>query len=251
LFSASAGGSLKQVLLGRGEQDRVFALFDYLSWGPIGCSLGERIAWYETHSPSEDGWDWLADCVDEFRNAVAEVRDRVIWVAPRNAQEMSGLFWYLHEFGGSGAHMIVADHPLTGGWAGEPPLSLGELPPELVSQLLDGPRQPWDSSRFPADKWDSLMAEDTLLRIVQDGQLRSVPPDIFDDAVVRNCPAEWTRWSRVMGNAMADLMNEGHAVDESFIRWRFFELVASGRLQVDGDLSVRGVGEAAARLRRA
>jgi len=230
-------------LRARGSADSVISLHDYLDWGPIDCSLVDRAAWLDRHSAYEDSWDWLIECTEEFREKASALERPVVWVAPKSANELSALFWYAHHVGIDGAQMRVADFPLEGGWRDEPPLSLGELPAELLGLILDRPAQPWDSRRFPPEMWAQLVREAALLRVVLDGRLQSVPADFFDDALLKNAPAEWTPFYRIIGQTMAGALDD-HRLDDSFLRWRLSELVHAGALELDGSLAVHGVKDA-------
>ena len=130
--------------------------------------------------------------------------------------------------------MIIADYPLEGAWRGEPPSSLGELGLERMGKLLDrAPRLEWDGSRFPVGKWRALMDDGALLRVVEDGVLKSVQPEYYDEWLLQWCPAGWTKWYRVVGDAI------GHAdqpIDDLFLRWRLEELIGLGAIECDGEL---------------
>ena len=206
------------------------------------------MAWLDRNSTYEDSWDWLIETVDEFRAAAAGIEDPIVWVAPRNANELTGLFWYAHHVGIDGVQIKIADFSLAGGWRNEPPLSLGELPVEMLGLVLDRPAEPWNPRRFPLDTWIELVREAALLRVVLDGQLKSVPADFFDQALLKNASAAWTPFYRIIGQTMADA-SDHHRIDDSFLRWRLSELVRAGELELDGSLAVHGVKDAG-RVRR-
>jgi hypothetical protein len=191
----------------------------------------------------------LIECTEEFSEEASAVERPVVWLAPRSANELSALFWYAHHVGIDGAQMRVADFPLKGGWRNEPPLSLGELPLELLGLVLDRPAEPWDPQRFPLDRWTQLVREASLLRVVLNGRLQSVPADFFDGALLKNAPAAWTPFYRIIGQTMAEAMDD-HRLDDSFLRWRLSELIRAGELELHGSLAVHGVKDAG-RVRRA
>ena len=186
----------------------------------------------------------------DFRAAAVSAESPLLWVAPRNANELSALFWYAHKIGIEGAEMMIADFPIVSGWRNEPPLSLGELSADLLAQVLDRPAQPWDQRRFPVETWAELASEGALLRIVQDERLQSASAVYFDETLLRNCRSEWTPAFRIIGETMGRAGDDGIALNDSFLRWRLAELVHSGRLEIQGDLAVRGVRNAAKVRRR-
>jgi hypothetical protein len=242
LFSSSATGILRPLLRARGLKDRVIDLTETLDWGPISTgSFEDRGAWFDRHVPSTWEWDWIADEVDEFREAVATDPERLIWIAPRSATEQSGLYWYLAQFGRADARMIVADYPLRNAWRGEAPIGLGGLQPEAMADLLDEcPRVPVDPFRFPEERWKSLMEENALIRIVDGGVLRSVPDTYFDQLLLAHCPAKWTNWRRVVGDTLVCSWDFDHNPCEQLLLWRLRELIQSGKIVCDGELPPYG-----------
>lgn len=238
LFSAPAAGTLRQLLRSRGISEQVVDLTDWLDIGSIASDrVDDRIRWFEERMPWKDNWTWAADSADKFLNAVEADDDRLIWLAPRSAHEQSGFYWYLHHTQTQPARMIVADYPLKGAWRGEPPLSLGELSPDFMAQLLDEcPRAGWEAARFPFERWRTLMDDAAVLRIVENGELKSARADHYDDSLLRWCPATWTKWSRVVGDTMGHASLEGHVVDDLFLRWRLQELIDTGAVECEGEL---------------
>jgi hypothetical protein len=236
-FSAAAAGTLRQVFETRGVDQRIIALSDSLDWGPIGGGFSEREDWMNRNAPLDfGGYDWLADNAARFREAVGSDDDRLVWIAPRSAEEQAGLYWFLDQFDGSDMPMIVADHALNESWGGKAPFSLGELSHDLMELLFDeGPRIARDPARLPASHWQSLVKENALLRIVDDGQLRSESEDFFDGCLLECCPTQWVKWHRVVGDTMRYLWDRGHRADSFFLVWRLRELIGSGAVDCDGD----------------
>lgn len=238
LFSSSAAGTLRQLLRSREIRERVVDLTEWLDWGPIASGgLQDRAQWLNQNVPTDDrdGWDWIIDHVSEFRDKIGLDADRLIWIATRSAKEQAGLYWYLDQFGSVGAKMIIADHPLAG--REEPPLGLGELSQDLMAQLLDNctPTE-WNQARLPAEKWRSLVADGALLRIVENGTLRSAPSDYFDKFLLQRSRTEWTKSLRIIGYAMGDIWDAGHSADDMFLLWRLRELIQCGALACNGEL---------------
>ena len=239
------------MLRARGIQDNVVALHEYLDWGPVDCPLEDRVAWLESHSPSDIGWDWLTESVQKFRSAAAAAVERpLIWIAPRNANELSGLYWYLDQVRPIDAQMLIADFSIRGNWRDEPPLGLGQLSTELLAQVFERVPEPWNTNRFRPGRWSEMVRETALLRVVRSGKLQSAKSDFFDEIIVQRCPSKWTRWYRVVADAMGDAWEANHNPDDALLKWRVMELVRCGILQLDGDLALHGMDQAA-KLRRA
>jgi hypothetical protein len=243
LFNSSAAGTLRQLLSARGLRHRVVDLTDALDFGPISTgSFEDRETWLDHYVPSGIGsWDWLAEHVDEFRDRVAADSERLIWIAPSSASEQSGLYWYLAQFGGAGAQLIVADYPVRDAWRGEPPYGLGALQQASMGELLDEcHRLPAKHSRFPEHRWKGLMNENALIRVVDNGVLRSAPDDYFDQFLLAHCPVEWTKWRRVVGDTMFRILDLGHSACDRLLIWRLRELIQREEIACDGALPVYG-----------
>ena len=239
LFCSSAAGTLRQVLSARGKRERVVDLTEWLDWGPIALNdFEEREAWLDHHIPWGDGrWDWIASGPQKFQSKIEKDPDRLIWIAPRSASEQCGLYWYLDRFGGDGASMIVADYPLPGAWRGQSPFALGELRDEEIGALLDqANRELWNPSRFPQSRWRNLCEEASLLRIVEQGTIKSAPAELFDSHLLARCPQTWQKLYRVVGETMVSLWDEGHRVDSTFLTWRLRVLAGQGKIVTTGEI---------------
>ena len=169
------------MLRARGSEDVVVSLGDCLAFGPVASGdWGERA---KAQVPIYAGWDWIINSAASFlEGARAGAAERLVWLAPRSASEQCGLQWYFEQIRGSVGPMIIADHPLSGGWRDAPPLGLGELPHRQIAELLDNsPRREWPVELASPEPWRKLRTDDSLLRVIEDGVLRSVPPSYFDD----------------------------------------------------------------------
>jgi len=243
LFSASAAGTLKQVLTVRGSRDEVVGLDDCLAMGPIATGdPAERAAWLDAHAPNPFRWDWIVETARNFLSQIQAWRgERLVWIAPQSACEQCGLQYYFEQVPEAAAGpMVIADGPLSAGWRHSPPLGLGELPAELMAGLLDqAPRREWPREKASGDLWRRLRGEDGLLRIVEQGALRTVAEDHFDTLLLGHCSGNWQKWSRVVGHAMMDAMEQGHHTGDAFYPWRLRELVRHGRIACRGELPGR------------
>jgi len=252
LFSPAAG-TLRQILTARDRADRIAHFTDTLDWGPIQTGdFADREAWFDRFAPLDFGkCDWLSESASKFRQKITADPERLIWISPRCQQDLSGLHWFLAQFGGAGSKMIVADYPLRGTRGDEPPLRLSELQEKHVAELLDGcPRKTWSASQYPEDRWRTLMAEGAYLRIVEGGILRSVEADYFDKFLLERCPADWVKVHRVAGDAMADIWEAGHSPDAAFLFWRLRELIQRGAIANEGGLPQFGDPRCAGKVRR-
>ncbi len=234
MFSESAAGTFRQLLSHRGISDGVVAISTGLEFGPISHGgLAIREPWLNKHVPADFGpIDWLSEYESSFLRRVASEDERLIWIAPASAPEQAGLYWYLSHFGGAETRFALADFPFARNWNAEPPLCLAELGEEHMAQLFDQcPRVAWDQARFPSQKWGELVEENSLLRVVLDGRLTSVPEHFFDQSILSQCPGDWTRAVRVVGNAMVQFSDARHIVGDDFLTWRLRELIFTGLIE--------------------
>lgn len=195
-----------------------------------------REQWFNAVVPNDyGGWDWLSESYDRFCRDVSTDTDRLVWIAPADAAELTNLHWYLDQFGDVEAKMIIADYPLRDAWQGGVPRALGTLDVAAMADLLDNcPRTDWDRSRFPRDRWTELVADDALLRIIDGPGLRSAAPDYFDEILIKRCPAHWRGWTRVMGETMGAIWDIGQHADDQFILWRLLVLIEQGAIEGNG-----------------
>lgn len=240
VFNSSGAGSLRQALSNQGLRQRVVDLTDHLDWGPIASNnFGERQTWLDHNIPLQgSGWDWIASSAVEFAEKVRRETEHLVWIAPQSASELCGLYWYLDLIGGSSAAMIVVDYPLDGAWRGKPPGSLGELNEDRFSDLLSkAEREPWNLARFPSDTWNALRADASLLRIAENGQIKSAREDHFDAELLAQCSFEWQNLNRITGETMVSLWDRDHNLDDLFLCWRLRVLAKQGRIASNREIA--------------
>lgn len=238
LFSSSAAGTFRQLLGARGIAEGVVDLSEELDFGPISHGeLSSREPWLNKHVPMDfSDYDWLAESDARFRTRIASDPERLIWIAPASASEQAGLYWYLSQFGGTNVNLAVADFSFGGTWNGKSPLTLGELGLERMGQLYDEcPRRSWDKSRYSEDRWNALVAENALLRVVDDGYLISAPDDYFDKFLLAQCSNRWVKWLSVVGDTMGDIWETGQSTGSYLLLWRLRALIEDGKIACDGD----------------
>ncbi|MCL6699747.1 DUF1835 domain-containing protein [Sphingomonas sp. NSE70-1] len=238
LFSSSAAGILRQVFRTRKIRDKVVDLTESLEWGPMGTeNFRDRAEWLDHNVPNDfGGWTWIVEHVSDFRAHIASDPDRLVWLAPYSAQERAGFYWYLDQFGGANLKMIIADYPLRDFCRGDLPKSLGLLGNDQMSQLLDEcPRTSWNKARFPAENWRSLKADSAMLRVIENGELRSAPSNHFDERLLRRIGSEWKECLRVIGYSLGDIWKTGQDADDVFLLWRLRELIRAGVIACDRD----------------
>jgi len=83
--------------------------------------------------------------------------------------------------------------------------------------------------------WRQFQTEGAVLRVIGEKRLVSAGAEFFDELLLGNCPADWTKSAAVVGRTMTDAMDRGHWINDSYLFWRVSELTAAGRMQADGD----------------
>lgn len=241
------------MLRARGNRDKITAFCEELDFGPISNGpLKVRATWLDQMAPHYfvDRHD-NGEGEDQFRHAVSSDEDRLIWFTPASATEQAGLQWYLSNFGSQRTSIVIADFPIPSAGRKRPPVSLGELKIEEMELLLnDCPREPLQASRFGTNRWNELVAENTLLRVVEQGQLRSVSDSYFDADLLASCPQSWTKWISVIGQTIFTLAKAGHNVGTDLLMWRLRTLIKGGKIACDGELPMFGETTASATIRR-
>lgn len=220
---------------------KVVDLTDDLSWGPISrTEFFFREAWLNSNLPLDGGgWDWIGTGAQDFQQKLDSSKEHLVWVAPQNARELSGLHWYLDRFGGQNATFVVVDHGFPGTWAGQPPKGVGELGIEQFQFLLaNAEREAWDEGRFPQARWAQLCDDSTNLRIVRKGMATSVDEDHFDQAVLAQCGDKWRKLFHVLVDVMISLWEDRHYVGDSVIMWRLRELASRGEVVASREIRV-------------
>jgi hypothetical protein len=254
-FSASAAGSFIQMLDARRIDDKVTALDEELDFGPISNgSLAERTVWLDEAAPLDFGdRDWIAEDESRIRSGVSSNEDRLIWIAPASAAEQAGLSWFISNFDIRKTSIAIVDFPVKSAGDQRMPLCLGELGVEAMHLLYDDcPRVPLQDSRFGEDRWNQLVAENALLRVVEGGELRSAPDEYFDALLLAHCGGKWERWYRVLADVMGDVWDSGQSAGIELLLWRLRCLIQEDRIACDGELpKFGGASENAAKIRRA
>lgn len=238
VFGWSAYWMLRNILRQRGLPDRVTRLGDDLSWGPIAGTLAARIRYLDSFCPIPGGWSWIQREHRNFRKYVeGPLANRTIWLGSNNAAELCGYYRYLDSFGDLPADIIRPDdflppHPKYG-----PAGSVGILNLDQVAECLDhAPRSPIGAEGHLRERWSQLKSQDTLLRVVEHGEVRSVEVDYLDRLIVAATPPDWERSIRVVGNALGAAFDEGRAIHSDFLFGRLGALVDSGTIEADGKL---------------
>jgi hypothetical protein len=118
------------------------------------------------------------------------------------------------------------------------PGSLDRLGPETIAHNrlwdLAAPLQPTERLRY-REHWGQLLVENAPLRVLDGGELVSVPISFFDEMLVSLVTDHWQHVSRIVGNALAFEIDDGIVqIGIDFLSSRLDALAKNGRLEIRG-----------------
>lgn len=227
VFGLSPAGTLRRALSELGRREQVLDLMDVLSVGPIASdSLESRAEWLSSELGSDDWLDGLKEDAELPARSSEDNRHVVAWYAPNRADSLAGFLWWLSQMGRAEiSTMCVPDLGLQG----------HEAIMKLVGQqvyLADDERESLQA------EWRALRSENALLRIVQNGHLKSASIDYFDDLILNFVPSEWRLAMRVVGDAFSTIgLDTGHDILPEFTFSRLRFLAGSGAIEWNGALT--------------
>jgi Protein of unknown function/Domain of unknown function (DUF1835) len=247
LFDSSAVNSLAIALKAVGRFDRIIALDDDLSFGPINPPETEvRRKWIRNvlGDTSHD----VAVTENFWSEALAGSGRRIAWMSRRVAGEYAGFLEWLSRLGESPCEVVDLSEIVA---VGAPEDEIGErlkLPPSLSlltpeqvlkNALLDRAEiLQWSALRQYLALWRQLQSEDAPLRVLVGSRLQSAPITYFDGYLLSNATKEWQRVSRLVGMTMAQWFEHSiYQTDELVFFARARALVDSGALRINGTVS--------------
>jgi hypothetical protein len=245
VFNSSAAGSLRSALWQDGRDQRVVALPDSLSFGPINPpDPSLRARWVEKEL-GYTGWEEVAGAATSFWSEALSIDSRKIaWLSRRSTQEYAGFLEWLWRLGEETIEIVdltdvVVAESKDGPTKQRLAISLALLPTPVIleSHLLDR-AEILDSApraRY-RELWSRLKAENMPLRILSEGELVSAPLSFFDPLLLSYATQEWQKTATLVGEALAcDLstLQTGDLV----LCGRARALAEAGRLESRGDLT--------------
>lgn len=251
-FSHSAAGSLKQALSRLGVAEKVAALADDLSVGPIepGDS-GQRVQWED----AEFGERLFTDPLSAqlfWSSVTAWPGTLVVWVSSRCGLELCGL------------HALVSRVPLariqvvdvaavnfrkpTGEPAAWVAQSFSWVSDDRIIEhsLIDLASPLDDVSRASLrSRWKQLGRENAALRILTEHGLESKPITFFDERILTRITDDWQSCERVADDTMTS-MSTGRLREFSsgdFIFWRLLHFIDNDELEAQNKEDDCSVGQ--------
>lgn len=243
-FSDSAAGHLKEAL-GFPRTSTIMPLRDFLDIGPIDRNHGElRMKWMHEHL----GVPLISGAhLDQFWAEVASPANRIVaWVSRRSAREYAGLLALVSQREDRPLDIVdVTDIVFTGDDGQPDPemsFGIGGVPASQTADLKLAERAVPLSSTLASSyrqTWARLQQENAPLRVVEGGDLVSVPITYFDSQIASCATAEWQTSMAVQQAFHDSAVTAGFEPPGYwFVRARIIAMVASGALEGKGDLEL-------------
>ena len=185
------------------------------------CTLEERVKMIAEEKQRFDDIIDIAKREKELR----------IWYA-NNAADKCGLYHLTHALDGIDCKLFVVEMPSNIGFRDpEWEKSWGEADPDDFADCLPLAREV-DMSKRDAwtKKWDKLVAENSTLRILLNGEVTSVPTDYLDEEILSFAPVDVDfKAGYLVGITLG---RSAHYIACGYAEWRIEELIKQGKLIV-------------------
>ena len=249
VFSMSAAVDLRSGLVLAGRDDRVVALADNLSFGPIDPpDPALRAAWIEAELGYE-GWDEVGSESEKFW-ALALAADSLptAWISRRSVQDYTGFLEFLWRLGDRPCNVVdltdqMVTHHDDEGRVSKPHLVLSPAllnPYQFVENKLFDLAQPLTTQARSAYRatWQKLRAENAPLRILASNlALISAPISYFDAALQSYITERWQKVARVVADVMVKYSDlDVLHIDDLVLAARVRALAGAGLVEAKGDL---------------
>lgn len=248
-FSTIAGVSLRYAVKKKKiiEGKKVIAFGDDLSQGAIGneIDIEERINWWKNidredekiHSAESD---YLKESYKKFYKKIFKIKDSdmiYLWYG-QCSQEFCAMMYTLEllEDKFSNIYLINVSDMLQEGGNIYTYRSVGEIMPEKLKAFIKVKRK-LELKEFNhlLNEWNSLKNETSLLRVYEEGKMKSVDVNYYDIDILKYAEKQFKKSARIVGNVLGYSENK---ISDEYIFWRVQELVKSGMLDFKGRLGV-------------
>jgi hypothetical protein len=227
------------------EGKKVVGFFDDLSNGPIDelIELKERINWCKKIYIEENSiiFGEIQEHYKKLADALMKIKDEDIYIwYSNNAKEICGMLYILSTIKDKIHNLYtinVSDITYNIGKRNEyTPRAVGEVITERLSEFT-GIRELMGFSRYSSlmALWEKLKRENSILRICEGNEVKSVQVDYFDNMILRYTYRNFICSARTVGEVIGKAKNY---VSDIFIFWRITELIKEGKIDYRGNLSL-------------
>lgn len=246
VFGDSAAGNLKQFLSNECAEDKVIALRDNLSFGPI-ANLDEdegaskRFDWLESMFVDNDvikAHEMIEQLDDEKKlNKILESDENIFWVGP-NAYAELGLLRVCSLLSKEGKNNFIVKFPdfkmefQNGNTFFAK--SLGSILTNHIQKIMKYKKKlSLEEINEYSAKWNEISKVNSLLRVRNaEFDFNSVKENYFDKQILSECSKEMQKAAALVGKLVSK-----YALDVDFILYRIRFLVTKKQLITRGDLS--------------
>jgi hypothetical protein len=241
-FGAASAGCLMQALRMVGRRERIIALEDDLSLGPIARTDGRTRTKWALAELGSDAFGSAAS-IDRFWAEALLPEDRlVVWVSRRSAREYAGFLELLRRLRGGVLRVVdITDEQFIGSDGQPDPersLSIGRVPHEQIvdHRLIErAARVPANTAHRYRQRWARLQEANAPLRIIDKDELISAPIDYFDSLIAACTTTEWRRSQDVLLAFYRGTRAAGVEVPSDVFGWsRVVAMVKAGTLEGEG-----------------
>ena len=168
---------------------------------------------------------------NEIINTAKVEKELRIWYA-NNAADKCGLYHLACALQGINCKIFVVEMPTSiGSRKPEWEKSWGEADPNDFHACLHLEREVDLAEREAfAKRWESLVAENSVLRVIIDGEVASVPADYLDEQILDLVPIDSEFKAGYLEGMSLGFLS--HYLSCGFIDWRIEELIKQGKLVV-------------------
>jgi hypothetical protein len=246
VFSESACGSLKLV---QGDPQIVYGFSLALSIGDIservpGVKRKQVLEWLYSVYPNDVGHAAASEQLQPINDMVKTVCSRVwageairIWYSD-NPDEICGLYWFvalLHQRDQSCGQIYVVKLPE---WTSHKNGNIvrrnswSEVAPEEWRAYLSLQKTcPPMFRQYCISHWQKLREENSSLRVLLNGQVRSVSETFYDDFIVREIEKEDIVFSEAM--IVGRILGEYQlGISDAWVALRIEEMIRAGKLEI-------------------
>ncbi|AEB76330.1 DUF1835 domain-containing protein [Clostridium botulinum] len=247
-FSASASGSLKVALkqnIIKGS--RVIAFYDNLSEGKIGDlrNLEDRIEWYknigcEENISKQDVYEYKRD-YERYIKKVSKITNKdiiYIWYGECSA-DICGMMYALELLKDrlTKIYLINVSNLIEENqYHAFITRSVSEIMSEDMNKYIEFKKiLDEDTYKYILEAWRVLKKENTMLRIFENGKVKSANKDYFDLDILKNTEKNLKRAARTVGNVLG-FSNQN--ISDDYIFWRVRELINLGYIEYTGEFGI-------------
>ncbi|MBW9157783.1 DUF3658 domain-containing protein [Clostridium tagluense] len=253
-FSQSAGATLKHAVSTNELQynEKVIVFFDNLSQGAIksGVNIEERINWYNIFKGADPLKLFIDYDIEELKENYNAFHDEIsnmdssdtlyLWYG--SSQEFCGMLYTLELLKDRKLNTYIIDVKDTVIKRNEIVFQVrttGEIIPENLEKYAAAKRK-LDSNEYKQfiDAWESLKKDNSILRALKDGKVKSVDESYFDIAILKYTPKEFRNSMRTVGEVLGKSEDK---ISDEYIFWRINELIKAEKIEYKGKFGVIGM----------